>query len=65
MNPSQECFHGFFSDFATRHIDDASQADGIVRIEKEAKVREDVLNLLAFVEPDSPIDFVWDPRSNE
>ena len=53
-----ERVHHALADAARRHVDDAPQADVVVRVDDEAHVGERVLDFLALVEPDAADDLV-------
>ena len=55
-----ERLHHALADAARRHVDDAPQADVVVRIEHQPQVGERVLDFLALVEPDAADDLVGD-----
>ena len=53
--------HDPLADAASRHVDDAAQADVVVRIHDQLEVGERVLDLLALVEADAADDLVGSP----
>ena len=55
-----ERLHHALADAARRHVDDAAQADVVVRVEDQPQVGERVLDFLALVEPDAADDLVGD-----
>lgn len=61
----EKVFEGFLSDFSTRDIDDALHAHAISRIEHEAHIGEDILDLLSFIELHSSKDAIGDIFANQ
>ena len=57
--------HHALADAARRHVDDAPQADIVVRVDDQAHVGERVLDFLALVEPHAADDLVGEPLAHQ
>ena len=54
-----------FADAARRHVDDAAQADVVVRIDQQLEIGERVLDFLALVEAHAADDAVGEARAHQ